>query len=147
MSARWGTALYQVKTPPQRIGEVLSAVAEGLDIAAAVRVFGHGEGTITRWLARAGRHAERLHERLFEDIAWSTDRVLAQTLERAAEIGVDVALMPEWYDVDDAASLARLRSELLSPVRPSGLMPFAAPHSRAHLCSGSGSTRIDISTL
>ena len=61
VTARWGTALYQLKTPPARIGEVLSALAEGLDIGAAVRVFGHGETTITRWRDRAARHAERVH--------------------------------------------------------------------------------------
>src|SRR5262249_35896719 len=41
VTARRGTALYALKTPPSRIGEVLSALAEGLDIGAAVRVFGH----------------------------------------------------------------------------------------------------------
>src|SRR4051794_4368819 len=46
VSARRGTALYRLKTPPARVGEVPSALAEGLDVAAAVRVFGHGEGTI-----------------------------------------------------------------------------------------------------
>jgi transposase-like protein len=65
VSARRGTALYHLKTPPGRIGEVLSALAEGLDLAAAVRVFGHGEETIARWLEHAGAQAERLHERLF----------------------------------------------------------------------------------
>src|SRR5918998_1782132 len=68
VSARWGTALYQLKTPPARVGEVLSALAEGLDVAAAVRVFGHGEGTIARWQARAGRHADRLHDRLLRGL-------------------------------------------------------------------------------
>jgi IS1 family transposase len=61
VSARWSTALFHLKTPPTRIGEVLSALAEGLDICAAVRVFGHGETTITRWRDRAARHAERVH--------------------------------------------------------------------------------------
>jgi len=61
VSARWGTALSHLKTPPARIGEVLSALAEGLDSGAAVRVFGHGEDTITRWRDRAARHAERVH--------------------------------------------------------------------------------------
>jgi IS1 family transposase len=61
VTARWGTALYQLKTPPTRIGEVLSALAEGLDIGAAVRVFGHSETTITRWRDRAARQAERVH--------------------------------------------------------------------------------------
>jgi IS1 family transposase/transposase-like protein len=61
VTARWGTALYHLKTPPARIGEVLSALAEGLDIGAAVRVFGHSEAAITRWRDRAARQAERLH--------------------------------------------------------------------------------------
>lgn len=43
------------------MGIVLAAVAEGLSIAAAVRVFGHAEGTITTWLTRAGTHSEQLH--------------------------------------------------------------------------------------
>ena len=68
VSARWGTALYQLKTPPRRVGEVLSALAEGLDVAAAVRVFGHGEGTIARWQARAAQHADRLHDRLLRGL-------------------------------------------------------------------------------
>jgi len=61
VSARWGTALFQLKTPSSRIGEVLSALAEGLSVGAAVRVFGHGEVTITRWRDRAAQHAARLH--------------------------------------------------------------------------------------
>jgi IS1 family transposase len=40
---------------------VLSALAEGLDIGAAVRVVGHSENTITRRRDRAARHAERVH--------------------------------------------------------------------------------------
>jgi IS1 family transposase len=69
VSSRRTTALYHIKTPPDRVGEVLSALAEGLDVRAAVRVFGHGEGTITRWLVRAGAQAEHLHERLFVHLA------------------------------------------------------------------------------
>jgi hypothetical protein len=61
VTARWGTALYRLKTPPVRIGEVLSGLAEGLTIGAAVRIFGHGEATITRWRDRAARQAERVH--------------------------------------------------------------------------------------
>jgi IS1 family transposase len=61
ISARCGTALSHLKTPPTRIGEVLSSLAEGLDVGAAVRVFGHGEAIITRWRDRAARHAERVH--------------------------------------------------------------------------------------
>jgi transposase-like protein len=68
VSARRGTALYQLKTSPARVGEVLSALAEGLDVAAAVRVFGHGEGTIAHWQARAARQADRVHDRLLRDL-------------------------------------------------------------------------------
>jgi hypothetical protein len=57
----------------------------------------------------------RLHHRLFEQIDWSTGRVFAQTLERAREIGLEVELLPTWYDVDDAATLERLRRELAAP--------------------------------
>jgi hypothetical protein len=60
VSVRWGTALAHLKTPPGRIGEVLNALAEGLDVGAAVRVFGHGEATITRWRDRASWQAERI---------------------------------------------------------------------------------------
>jgi hypothetical protein len=61
VSARRRTALCQRKTRPARVGEILIALAEGLDVAAAVRAFGHGAGTIARWQARAAQHAERLH--------------------------------------------------------------------------------------
>ena len=40
-TARRDTPLYRVKTPSTRVAEVLSALAEGLTVAAAVRVFGH----------------------------------------------------------------------------------------------------------
>jgi uncharacterized protein len=52
------------------------------------------------------------HRRMFEDIAWSTDRVAGQTLERAREVGLDVHLLAPWYDVDDVSTLCRLRAEL-----------------------------------
>ncbi len=51
-----------------RVGEVLTALAEGLDVAAAVRVFGHGHATITTWLIRAGTHSATLHDRVFRDL-------------------------------------------------------------------------------
>jgi IS1 family transposase len=57
-----------LKTPAQRVGEVLSALAEGLDIAAAVRVFRHSEGTISRWLTRAGMHSASMHECWFHGL-------------------------------------------------------------------------------
>jgi rSAM/selenodomain-associated transferase 1 len=76
---------------------------------------------------------KRLHHRLFEQIDWSTERVLAQTLERANEIRLDARLLPTWYDVDDAATLERLRRELLAvPGEGAG---YDAKHTRAWLTS------------
>jgi rSAM/selenodomain-associated transferase 1 len=47
---------------------------------------------------------------LFTHIAWSTPSVLPETLARLGERAH--LILPEHYDVDDAADLARLRSEL-----------------------------------
>lgn len=71
VSARRDTALFHLKTPPARIGEVLSALAEGLSVGAAVRVFGHGEATITRWRDRAAQQAVRLHHHFLCDLLLS----------------------------------------------------------------------------
>jgi rSAM/selenodomain-associated transferase 1 len=45
---------------------------------------------------------------LFEGVRWGTDRVFAQTLDALARAGASLALLPLWYDVDDAPSLALL---------------------------------------
>ena len=58
------------------------------------------------------------HRRMFDDIAWSTERVAAQTLERARESGLDVHILPPWYDVDDIGDLRRLSGELRARSRP-----------------------------
>jgi len=52
------------------------------------------------------------HARMFEDITWSTERVAEQTLARAREIGLDMHMLPAWYDVDDVDALKRLDAEL-----------------------------------
>lgn len=57
---------------------------------------------------RAGAVAPRL----FEKIAWSTDRVLAATLERCRELGLAVELLPEAADVDTPEDLRRLAGSL-----------------------------------
>ncbi len=76
------------------------------------------------------------HPRLFEDIPWSTDAVYRLTLDRAAEIGLPVADVAPWYDVDDAASLATLRHELDGtppPFATAAHPPADAPATRAYL--------------
>jgi len=52
---------------------------------------------------------------LFSRIDWGTPTVLAQTRARARAAGIELALLPPWYDVDDRHSLAVLRRELRRP--------------------------------
>lgn len=73
------------------------------------------------------------HHRLFEDIAWSTERVAQQTRERAEEIGLALHVLPEWYDVDDVASLQRLHAELSDSAPAIGRSGAALPrHAARH---------------
>jgi IS1 family transposase/transposase-like protein len=95
-SVRYGTVLYRLKTPARRVGEVLSALAEGLSVGAAVRVFGHGEFTIRTWLTRAGLHAASLHERLFQGLKLlhvQLDELCTKTRQGADALWI-------WFAVD-----------------------------------------------
>lgn len=76
---------------------------------------------------------------LFARIEWSTDRVAAQTLERAREIGLPMETLTPWYDVDDGESLNRLRAELAAP----GSTGSPAPHTHAYLSALFESTRVE----
>lgn len=67
------------------------------------------------------------HAELFEDIAWSTADVFAQTRDRAASIDLPLVELPVWYDVDDGQALARL----LASCRGGQGDAFAAPATRA----------------
>jgi hypothetical protein len=80
------------------------------------------------------------HGRLFEDVPWGTSEVARRTFERAAEIGLEVARLPEWYDVDDAESLGWLQEELAGRSRRfrSG---SAATATRALLASMAGAAK------
>lgn len=78
------------------------------------------------------------HQRMFEDIAWSTERVGEQTRARASEIGLDVEVLPLWYDVDDIDDLRLLHAQLCRNTgAPAGgrLQPHQAHHSKALLLS------------
>ena len=66
------------------------------------------------------------HLGVFDAIEWSTSRVYGQTLARAERLGLRVASLPEWYDVDEPSDLVRLQRAGRAP-------ETVAPHTRAAL--------------
>ena len=101
--------------PPGRLKESL----EGLDHADVTLGMGHDGGY---YLIGVKRH----HPQLFQDIAWSTEQVIPQTLEVCRRLNLNVHCLAEWYDVDVEADLKRLRRDLAEN-------PALAPHTRAFL--------------
>ena len=71
--------------------------------------------------------ARRVYPWLFRDMPWSTDGVASETLRRCQTLGLRTHVLPAWYDVDDAASLAILRMDLRR------LPTSTAPQTRAVL--------------
>jgi rSAM/selenodomain-associated transferase 1 len=69
----------------------------------------------------------RPQPRLLREVTMSTPFVVRDTLALASELGLRVELLPQWYDVDTAAELERLRAEL------TGLPSNIARHTRALL--------------
>lgn len=52
---------------------------------------------------------------LFDHIAWSTERVLKQTVERAVLGAMTVTLLDQWHDIDLPEDLALLRDNKNAP--------------------------------
>jgi rSAM/selenodomain-associated transferase 1 len=55
---------------------------------------------------------KRPQPRLLREVPMSTPYVVRDTLTLAERLGLQVALLPLWYDVDTVAELGRLRAEL-----------------------------------
>jgi rSAM/selenodomain-associated transferase 1 len=53
-----------------------------------------------------------LHRELFVDMAWSTSSVLPETVRRAETLGLKIAWLPMWFDIDMPEDLQRLRTTL-----------------------------------
>lgn len=70
------------------------------------------------------------HPEVFQHIDWSTSKVRRQTIDRAEQAGLSVTELPDWYDVDDGESLARLCRHLLGDRATNG---YPAPHTRRFL--------------
>lgn len=78
---------------------------------------------------------KRAHPEPFSNIAWSTSTVLAETIAAANAAGIEASILPLWYDVDDAASLDILTTELLhnNPPPFTTVPGYPANHTRAFL--------------
>ncbi len=52
-----------------------------------------------------------LHEKIFERVSWSTAATFAQTAANISRLNLRLRQIPDWYDVDEPADLARLERE------------------------------------
>ncbi|MEW6670517.1 MAG: TIGR04282 family arsenosugar biosynthesis glycosyltransferase [Thermodesulfobacteriota bacterium] len=57
--------------------------------------------------------AKKNYPELFSDIPWSTGKVLAETLEKAAYLGLKTELLPFWNDLDTFQDLVRYHQNYL----------------------------------
>ncbi|MGH2355249.1 MAG: TIGR04282 family arsenosugar biosynthesis glycosyltransferase [Chloroflexota bacterium] len=105
--------------PPVVLAGAFEAVSDGADVA-----LGPSEDGGYYLLA-----ARAVYPSLFRNMVWSTASVAAITLRRCREAGLRTHRLLLWYDVDDAAGLARLRQELRQAP------PGVAPHTRSELFS------------
>ena len=65
---------------------------------------------------------------LFREMPWSTPAVLDETVARARRLGLSLALLPPWFDVDRGGDLERLRVSADAPGahRPPRTLAFLA---------------------
>src|SRR5438034_913207 len=134
-----------IMTKAPRAGEVKTRLVPPLTLAEAANALAKRGDRIAIGPSDDGGYyligLKQLHRRMFEEIDWSTDRVFAQAVERAAEIGVGMKLLPRGYDVDDPAALRRLCAELLRRSPNVSVAP-ATQKFLSDLIEREGSTRI-----
>lgn len=90
--------------PLELVDQAFTAVEAGTDVA-----LGPAEdGGYYLIALRSGA----VSPRLFADVAWSTEQVLAVTLERCRELGLEVELLPPASDLDTPDDLRRLAARM-----------------------------------
>lgn len=115
--------------PPTTIAAAIAALRQPGDRA----VFGPASDGGYYLIGLKTAHAE-----LFRGIPWSTAETLAVTLERGRGIGLETALLPTWYDIDDMDTIRLLISEISGrplPFDHGGLQGGAAAATRAFLAA------------
>lgn len=63
-SERRGTPLFDARLPAAKVVSVLAHVAEGIGTRKTARLVGVHRDTVTRYIRRAGEHAQDLHGEL-----------------------------------------------------------------------------------
>ena len=63
---------------------------------------------------------------LFEAMPWSTPQVLPETVRRAHALGLRIAWLPPWFDVDTGSDLERLEGSLATAAVPRHTRRFFA---------------------
>jgi rSAM/selenodomain-associated transferase 1 len=78
---------------------------------------------------------KRAHAAVFANITWSTASVFAETMAAAEAAGIEVVVLPLWYDVDDGETLELLKAELLEETTPPfvSVAGYSARHTRGFL--------------
>jgi rSAM/selenodomain-associated transferase 2/rSAM/selenodomain-associated transferase 1 len=84
--------------PPRVLNEAVAALRDGNDRVVVGPATDGGYYLIGM---------NRQHPELFEEVAWGTERVLAQTLDIAARAGLPVEVLEGWADVDTMSDLRR----------------------------------------
>jgi rSAM/selenodomain-associated transferase 1 len=104
--------------------------------AQAVEYLSHSEDSVVLGPSDDGGYyligLKKSHHEMFDQIDWSTERVLEQTIAAARKIDLPVHLLPSWYDVDDRATLSRLCQELFGS-NGNARVGFSAPATRGFL--------------
>jgi rSAM/selenodomain-associated transferase 1 len=71
---------------------------------------------------------------LFQDIEWSSRTVFRSTVDKAARIGLDMRVLPGWYDVD---TIEDVRQALLDAQADSNLVRWATrPEAQRFISAG-----------
>lgn len=104
--AQYANVLLIGTDAPALDGEILRNAAAALDSHDAVFVPALDGGYVLVGLRRPAR-------RLFEDMVWSTPRVMQQTRERLAELGLRHAELAPLPDIDAAADLLHVPRDWL----------------------------------
>ena len=69
---------------------------------------------------------KRMVPDIFVGIPWSTERVLGLTKEKAANLGLKIALLPPWRDVDRIEDLqALIETSALDAKKPKNEQSFS----------------------